>query len=148
MHRCRILSTTLSAVLSFGAAGAALADVEKNENAGEVAAVLEAKTSISQAIELAEQHTGGKAVQAGIEKHSGVWVYRVSTSAKDGLTDVSIDPSSGRLTEAHGESKASEFEDESGTEDLAKLADATTTLASAIDIAERHTRGKAIEARI
>jgi hypothetical protein len=54
MFRSKFLPATMAAVIALGASGAAFAATGENENGQEIAAVLGAKTSVTQAIAAAE----------------------------------------------------------------------------------------------
>jgi uncharacterized membrane protein YkoI len=72
MLRSKIISAAVAVTVALGstvvfAANGAKQDDERQE----AAAVLNAKTSLAQAIAAAEQHTGGKAIDSGIENRNG-----------------------------------------------------------------------------
>lgn len=63
-------------------------------------AVANAKISMTQAVTAAEQYTGGKSARAEYEQHKGQWVYDVEVVKDTKVTDVKVDPSSGRIIAA------------------------------------------------
>ncbi|MEQ8345933.1 MAG: PepSY domain-containing protein [Sneathiellaceae bacterium] len=116
MIRSKILPAAMAAALVVGASGAAFAGDSKHEmsDAQEAATILAAKTSLSQAIAVAEQQTGGKAIEAAPEQHGGMLAYEIHT-AKDGVIQtVLVAPESGKVIKVAAASQAShqEHEDE------------------------------------
>ena len=83
-HSKKILAT-MATVMVLGGTGVALAAENEGgaENANEMSTVLNAKTSLTQAIAAAEAKTGGKAVDTGLENRDGTMAYEVDV-AKDG----------------------------------------------------------------
>jgi uncharacterized membrane protein YkoI len=63
----------------------------------ELSAVTSAKTSLSQAIAAAEQETGGKAVDTGLENQDGVMAYEIEIAKGNTLQRVLIDLDSGKV---------------------------------------------------
>ncbi len=79
MFGSKILSVTMAAAVILGGACAAFAannDGESNDR-DEISATVNAKTSLTQAIAAAEQETGGKAIDAGVENQDGAMAYEV-----------------------------------------------------------------------
>lgn len=99
MLRTKILPAALAATLLFGATGAALAGDKHDDlsDRQEANAVLEAKTSLAAAIALAEQETGGKAMEAALEEENGRLVYEIDIAKPDSLERVLISPESGKV---------------------------------------------------
>jgi uncharacterized membrane protein YkoI len=81
MVRSDIIQTTMVALTTLAGAGAAFAGENGNETdqQSELNGVTNAKTSLSQAIAAAEQETGGKAVDAGLENQNqnGVMAHEI-----------------------------------------------------------------------
>lgn len=63
----------------------------------EAAAVSDLKVPLTQAITIAEQHTGGKAYDAGISLDQGKMQIVVETNGPAGVKTVMIDPQSGAV---------------------------------------------------
>lgn len=87
MVRSRIFATAMAAVIGLaGTAGIAHAANDRvgkeAEDGKEITALLNAKTSIAQAIAAAEQETGGKAFEAELESEEGTLEFEVNV-AKD-----------------------------------------------------------------
>jgi uncharacterized membrane protein YkoI len=148
MIRSKILPATMAAVFVLGAGGAAVASSDEHEGGREIAAVLAAKTSVAEAIAAAEQHAGGRAMKIDIEKDNGAYVYEIKTVSKDKITEVLVDPASGKVVRTDDEGLIARIFDSEDRDELAKLTTSSTTLAAAIATAEQHTGGKAIEARV
>ena len=103
MHTKQIATFTLAALLATGGlAGVALAS--SNEN-GEAAALQGAKISLMQAIATAEQQTGGKAFDAGVDNEHGNVRIAVETNGPKGVQTVFVDPQSGQVIGAHAGSE-------------------------------------------
>ena len=56
-----------------------------------------AKTTLQQAIAMAEQHSNGKAIDAGIEKRNSKLTYNVRVVRDGKLSTVWVDPASGHI---------------------------------------------------
>jgi uncharacterized membrane protein YkoI len=86
------------------------------EDKAEIGALKSAKTSLTDAVTVAEQKGSGKAIDAGLEEHGGKFAYEVET-VKDGRTQrAMVDPQSGKLlaaTDANGISGSSKAHNES-----------------------------------
>ena len=91
-----LLAATLLAATLPGAAQAASSD-EKRESA----ALDGAKVSLSQAIAIAEQRTGGHAFDAGVDVAHGQVEIAVETNGPTGVQTVVVDAGSGRVVAAH-----------------------------------------------
>lgn len=148
MFRSKMLPAAMAAVIAVGATGSAFASPGENENDREIAAVLGAKTSITQAIAAAEKQSGGRAMKIDVEKENGAFLYEVKTVSKDKITEVLVDPASGQVVRTDDEGVIARIFDRDDQDELARLAASPTTLAAAIATAEQHTGGKAIEARV
>ena len=146
MSRFKIGVPLLALAVALGSTGAAFAAEHEHENGQEITAALAAKTNLSQAIASAEQKTGGQALRVSFEEHDGSYVYVIKMITKDTVSDVSVDPTSGRVLRTEADGLISRIFDGDDRADAAKLKDAHTTLASAIAAAEHQAGGKAIEA--
>lgn len=74
----------------------------------DIKAFAQAKTSLSQAINTAETHTKGKAIQAEFDhsrKHG--WIYDVEVISNSKLFDVAIDPATGAVISVTEDKKGS-----------------------------------------
>jgi uncharacterized membrane protein YkoI len=80
-------------------AGTALA--AGNNEAQEATALQGAKVSLSQAIATAEQQTGGKAFDAGVDNENGATRIAVETNGPRGVQTVTVDPQSGQVVGVH-----------------------------------------------
>lgn len=146
MFRTRLVPATMAAIIVLGAASAANASSGEKENAGEISAVLSAKTSISQAIKTAEQKTGGRAMKADLEHEHGNYAYEIKTVTKDKVTNIFVDPASGKITRTDDEGLIAKIFDEEDQSEFRKLAAASVTLGTAVTTAEKNTGGRAVEA--
>jgi uncharacterized membrane protein YkoI len=148
MLRFRIVPAVIAAAFTLAAGGAAFASPEGHEGGREIAAMLAAKTSAAEAIATAEQQTGGRAMKIDIEKDNGAYLYEIKTMSQDKISEVFVDPDSGKVVRSDDKGLFARFFDDEDREEFAKVAAAPTTLAAAIATAEQHTGGKAIEARV
>lgn len=146
MFGSKIAPAALAVLVALGSTGAASADTGEHESAGEIAAVMAARTSVGQAIAAAERETGGRAVAIGVEKENGAYIYQVKTVIKDDLTEVLVDPASGKVERTDGEGLISRILDWRDERAFVKASQSPTTLAAAVAAAEGETGGKAIEA--
>lgn len=145
MLRTKFIPVAIASAIAVGAVGfASIAKAEK-ENAGEMAAVLNAKTSVIQAISTAERQVGGNAVSINVDHEKGAYLYKVRVVGSEKLSEVFIDPATGNVIRAEDEGAVARTHSEDQAE-FTKLAGAGTTLTSAVTTAEQQSGGKAIEA--
>lgn len=143
MIRSKIVPAAMIAALSLGSAATALAATGESEGSREIAAVLDAGTPIADAVAAAEQRTGGKALKAGIEAEDKASLYKITTVSKDRVTEVFVDPATGKVVRTEDEGMIDKL---FGEDDDAGLVKARATLVSAIAAAEQKVGGKAVEA--
>jgi len=91
----RKLQMAALAVLTAGLVGGVYA--AHHEERDETAGVLSARISLTQAIAAAEQHTGGKASRAEIERHDGKWLYEVEVVSGGKTAEVAVDATDGKV---------------------------------------------------
>ena len=89
----------LAGVLFLGTAGPTFA--VDNGEAQEESALLGTKLTLSQAIATAEQQTGGKAFDAGVDVDHGKPRVIVETNGPKGVQTVVLDAESGQLIGSH-----------------------------------------------
>ncbi|HVS26229.1 MAG TPA: PepSY domain-containing protein [Burkholderiales bacterium] len=92
----RILKLSIASTLALGAIGAGYAANAEND----AHVINDAKISLSQAVSAAEQHAGGKASRAEVERHKGEWIYDVEVVAGKKVMDVKVDPQKGTILSA------------------------------------------------
>lgn len=63
-------------------------------------AIAGAKIGMTQAVNAAEQHVGGKAAKAEYEKHAGRWLFDIEVVKDKKVMDVTVDPISGAVIAA------------------------------------------------
>ncbi|NWG32273.1 MAG: PepSY domain-containing protein [Rhodocyclaceae bacterium] len=88
---------TALAILSATAIGSAYA-AKAMEN--DALAIEAAKIGLTQAITVAEQHVGGKAARAELEKHKGQWLFDIEVVNGQKVMDVKVDSASGKVIAA------------------------------------------------
>lgn len=66
----------------------------------DVLAIEHTKIDLTQAITVAEQHIGGKASRAEVEKHQGHWVFDIEVVQGKKVMDVKVDSTSGKVIAA------------------------------------------------
>jgi uncharacterized membrane protein YkoI len=99
MNRTRLFTLVTVSVLTTGALGMAVAAYAKdNERRTNAAAIIaNAKVTMAQAIAMAEQRTGGKAIGTGIEDENGTVLLEVQVIKDNQKHSVLIDPDSGQV---------------------------------------------------
>lgn len=80
--------------------GTAFAAASSDE-AREAAALQGAKVTLSQAIATAEQQTGGKAFDAGVDNENGTVRIAVETNGPKGVQTVLVDAQNGQVVGTH-----------------------------------------------
>lgn len=96
MLRAMLAGLVLASVGSGAAFAAGSRDGDR-----EASAIATMKVSLSQAITTAEQQTGGKAYDAGVDVDSGKVQIVVETSGPSGVQTVMIDGASGQIVGTH-----------------------------------------------
>ena len=95
-----LASFALAGLLVTGAlAGTALA--AGNDEQQETNALQNAKVTLSQAIATAEQQTGGKAYDAGVDLKAGAVRIAVETNGPKGVQTVIVDAQNGKVVGTH-----------------------------------------------
>ncbi len=146
MAHFKMLPTALAAALVLAAGGTAHADSGEDEDGKEVAAVLGANTSITQALAAAEQKTGGRAFKIDVDDDNGAYLYEVGVISQDRISNVYVDMDSGQVIRTEGEGFLTRLLDGGDQPGLAELMASPTSLAAAIATAEQQTGGNAVEA--
>ena len=96
MNARTFTSLALAAAIMAGLGGAAMA--KSNDEAQESTALQNAKVSLTQAIATAEQQTGGKAYDAGVDiVDHGQPRIAVETNGPKGVQTVVVDAQSGKV---------------------------------------------------
>lgn len=104
MSKTKLLSGAIAVLLILGAAGVALASVDKEDESQDLRAAAQAKISISDAIRTAEQQAGGRAIDATFGKESGQPQYEVEVLTGGAVHNVYVDAQTGKVTKvAQGE---------------------------------------------
>lgn len=100
MTKKTIASLALAGLLAAGAvAGTAVAADRDGDQ--EAKALQGAKVSLTQAIATAEQQTGGRAYDAGVDTKSGQTRIVVETNGPKGVQTVAVDAQSGQVVASH-----------------------------------------------
>jgi uncharacterized membrane protein YkoI len=94
----------LAGILALSLAGPTLA--ANSDEDGEATALQGAKLALSQAISTAEQQTGGKAFDAGVDVKNGKPHIVVETNGPKGVQTVTMDAQSGQIIGTHAGSEA------------------------------------------
>ncbi len=117
-----ILPAAMAAMIAVGATGAVHASTGESESRREIATVLGAKTSLVQAIDAAERHSGGRAMKIDVEEKNGAFLYEVKTASKDRITEIRVDPASGTVVGTDDEGPIARIFDREDQDELARLA--------------------------
>jgi len=149
MARSKAFSVALSSILALVGTGASAQTA--SEQPGRAGAAT-ARVSLSQAIGVAEQESGGRARKAEMEREAGVDAYEVKTVAKGKAATVIVDAVSGKVMRVEaggflaGVFDAGDRRDEEA--EFARLEASPMTLLQAIAAAERERGGRAVEAAL
>lgn len=120
---------------SATATGQVQCDAAATEEESEIASARAATISAAQAVGVAEQRTGGRAIEVGLSRERGKQVWEVKTQAGTKLIDIYIDTRTGAVVGSDAEGFA-----------RAALPSERITLAAALGIAELETLGRILEA--
>ena len=100
-----MMSLALAGLLAAGSmAGTAVAGSRDEDR--EANALQGAKVSLTQAIASAEQQTGGRAYDAGVDVKGGKILIVVETNGPKGVQTVTVDAQSGALVGTHAGGEA------------------------------------------
>ena len=100
MNSKLIPALALAAVVATGAlAGTAFAANQAEDR--ETTALMTAKVTLTQAIAVAEQQTGGRAYDAGVNIDGGQTRIVVETNGPKGAQTVSVDAQTGQVVTSH-----------------------------------------------
>lgn len=138
MKHTRKLSAAMIAsgiAIAVAATGQAQSDAATTEEQGEIASARAATFSAAQAVGVAEQRTGGRAIEVGLSREQGMQVWEVKTQAGTKLVDTYIDMRTGAVVGSDAEGAA-----------RAALPSERITLAAALGKAESETGGRILEA--
>ena len=112
----------------------------------ELEAFSQVQVALAAAIAAANKHTsGGAVVDASFDAGNGKPTYKVKTYQNSSVWEGIVDAASGQVTGVGKTTPENELDQEDKAE-LAGLKQATTTLAQAVDIAEKQVAGKAFSA--
>ena len=100
----------LATVIALGAGTAAFATNHANDAIEELA---QAKITLTQAIAAAEQHSGGRATQAELEREKGKIVFEVEVVKGNQVSLIHVDPADGKVlgVRADADDRKGEHED-------------------------------------
>ena len=99
MVRTHILAVATIVALG-GATG--IAQAGDKPDAAEMAKLMAAKTSLSQAIAIAEKETGGKAIDAGFDNEDGTMSLEIEVLKDNAVSKVIIDADTGKVVKVAG----------------------------------------------
>jgi uncharacterized membrane protein YkoI len=105
MNTKHIATLALAGLLATGAI-AGTARAAGGDEDREATALQGAKISLTQAIATAEQQTGGKAYDAGVDARGGQAHIVVETIGPKGVQTVSVDAQSGQVVGSHAGGEA------------------------------------------
>ena len=145
MAQSKLIPATAVVVIVLSGIAAALVSFKKAENSQEMMAIMDAKITLAQAITAAEQETGGRAMQIGMEHEKGAYLYEIKALSKGDVIEVFVDPMTEKITRQENQGLIAKYLDSHNRDEFAKLA-SSLSLANATTMAERQTGGTAIEA--
>ena len=85
-------------------------------------------------------------MKVDVEHEKGTYLYEIKTVSKDKVSEVFVDPASGKITRTADEGLIAKVFDKEDQAEFAKLAASPVTLSTAVATAEKEIGGKAIEA--
>jgi uncharacterized membrane protein YkoI len=146
MSRLKMTCGAMAAALALAAGGAARADrggrgEHGDHKRGKVAAAQAAKVPLADAIAIAERASGGRVAKIEIDSEHGTSAYEIKAVSSAGRAKLLVDTTTG--TVLRNERKSASQQDR---EALTRLASSRTTLAQAVQVAERQGAGKAVAA--
>ena len=110
MYRAKLIPAVLTVAVGLGVAFA-VNGANHNGEQQEATAIQNAKISLMQAIAAAEKHTGGKAIDSGIENQNGkVIAYDIAVVKENAVQKVLVDMGTGQVIKVTAAD--SEHEDE------------------------------------
>lgn len=122
MNKSPYISLALIAALTAGGVGMAFAKSSgtngsptEQSDALKLAALADAKVSITDAIAIAEKDGGGKAVDAGFADENGSYAYEVEVLDTNGEQTVLVDAQSGKVTKVAQKANDNDDQDEGDT---------------------------------
>ena len=86
----------LATIVALGGA-AGIAQAGDKLDAAEMAKLAAAKTSLSQAIAIAEKETGGKVIDAGFDNENGTISFQIEVVKDNNISKVLIDAETGKV---------------------------------------------------
>jgi uncharacterized membrane protein YkoI len=143
-----LLSTVPVLAAQQNASPAAAEQEVKAEHASkaELTAFEKVKIPIANAILAAEKYSnGGQVIDASFDAGNGNPVYRVKTYQNNSVWEGTVDAQSGQIV-GTGKTTPERQLDQEDKAELNGLRQATTTLAQAVDTAEKRAAGKTISA--
>lgn len=112
MKHLPVRIAALSVVMISSVAACYAADRDDDEPRGEDAAFLAASVSLGDAVRVAEESTGGRAISGEFEYEDDQWAYSIEVLRADSSEmEVIVDPASGIVLETEEEDEEDE-EDE------------------------------------
>jgi len=140
MSRFKIVCGAVTAALMLSGSGAARA--EGGESRGDrIAAIRDAKVALPEAIAIAERMSGARVAKIELDREEGVFAYEISAVSNEGKVKLLLDTTTGKVL--RNERKNASGKDRAA---VARLASSRTTLAQAVEAAERKGAGKAVAA--
>ena len=141
-----LLSTTPVLAAQLNAPAAVQEIKPAHASKTELEAFDQVKVPITSAISAADKHAdGSKVIDASFDAGNGKPVYKVKTYQSNSVWEGIVDAQSGRIVGLGTTTRESQLDQEDKAE-LTGLQHATTTLAQAVDAAERRGAGNAIRA--
>lgn len=92
-----IIPAAVAFAIGAGAHGDVLAAANKLGFDKDVAAMLQAKVTLAEAIATAEKEAGGKAINAGVDNENGTIFIGVAVAKGEKVQKVLIDPQTGKV---------------------------------------------------
>jgi uncharacterized membrane protein YkoI len=117
----------------------------EHESKAEIQAFQQVKVPLTQAVQAAEKHSNGKAIDASFEQKNGMPIYRIKTYQNNSVCEGTIDANSGQVA-GSGQTTPQSKLDQEDMQELQAAKNAQTSLVQAVQAAEQKQGGKAIDA--
>jgi Peptidase propeptide and YPEB domain len=148
MGSCKGRIVTLAVALTVCSLGAAFAAEAQTAVRAHNVAALQARVSITTALEIAEQHARGPAFKIELALGKTGPEYRVFTGTRERLSHVIVSATDGIVGRVDERERLRGFFDAESARILSRVAAAPVALAAAITAAERRVGGRAVEAAV
>jgi uncharacterized membrane protein YkoI len=97
----KLIAAAVALATAAAIGGGAYAAKTQGGEEDDALAISQAKVTLAEAITAAEQHVGGKAAKAELEKQNGKWTFDVEVVKDRKVMDVAVDSTTGKVLSAN-----------------------------------------------